>query len=919
MAMKSYLRYEPSRSFGIINSPQCNISHDYSGNLILSGAGSSILVWNVRKSILVGRIDVKSENYPYVLPGEVSIITCSPDGHTAAIGYSTGTIRIIDYNKMCVLATFRGHRTRVMSLAYDTCNSSSSNSSSSSGGMILASGGGDNDIVLWDIVSLTAKFRLRGHKGPVTCLKFVNDASTTNNINTSSSSSSRQSSSYLISGSTDTLLKVWDVNAAYCIQTIVGHRCEVHSLTIITVPVPKVPEPMNVMNEDDNDQANDNGSSSKKKKKDKKKREVVEEAEEEVQEQLMQWIITGAADEYLRAFEIVDPTTTSSSSSVNVNTLLLPRGGIQRVNTSGGRDRCSHLVVSPCHSSVVAQGSGKFADIYRLRSYKEATRRMQRRLRRLRTKENKAALKNKINNGSNDGLYNEWLNEDDNVRINNSYGSDGTAVGVGSYDEWGNDGNDPSTRDILSKSNNSSSSSSSSMERVQLSDILTYLTHIKASAKIRGCSFTTTTTTTTVAGDNEDDNEEVKGSTTSSSRIRPFSSDNKTHESLVLAKIDNSMDLFQVHVPVDTSSSSSSTDKDEVYDQEDLITKMKSLDMNGHRGDVRAIAVSPDNNLLLTAGPDKIKFWSVKKAIDHSSDVSNYNSYSSSNDDIEKQAEYAKQYLKDDPIYLRSVDVPMVLSAVFVAGGQFVVVGTQNGELLVIDAVVGEIVHRTPAHQKDIWGLKLRPDGSGCMSCSGDGLVKLWDFRLGSSHSNNNSDDDDDDKSSHSSGSGDNEMITLDYSKSKTNITTSSSSSSSSSSSDGVDKLTLHETRLARLESDVLCCCYNKSEDDSKLLLAVGLLDNTIKVFFEDSMKFYLSLYGHALPVLCCDIASDTTILCSGSADKTLKIWGLDFGDCHRTLKGHTDAITSVLFQNKTHYVFSCDKSGCIKYWDADR
>ena len=214
----------------------------------------------------------------------------------------------------------------------------------------------------------------------------------------------------------------------------------------------------------------------------------------------------------------------------------------------------------------------------------------------------------------------------------------------------------------------------------------------------------------------------------------------------------------------------------------------------------------------------------------------------------------------------------------------------------------------------------MRPDGSGCMSCSGDGLVKLWEFRLGTDNSHH----DDDSHSSNSSDSSDNDgndnkkkdIIKLDYNKGQERMPI---DNDSTNNNNGVDKLTLHEIRLARLESDVLCCCYNKSEDDSKLLLAVGLLDNTIKVYFEDSMKFYLSLYGHALPVLSCDIASDTAILCSGSADKTLKIWGLDFGDCHRSLKGHTEAITKVLFQNKTHYVFSCDKSGCIKYWDVDR
>ena len=44
------------------------------------------------------------------------------------------------------------------------------------------------------------------------------------------------------------------------------------------------------------------------------------------------------------------------------------------------------------------------------------------------------------------------------------------------------------------------------------------------------------------------------------------------------------------------------------------------------------------------------------------------------------------------------------------------------------------------------------------------------------------------------------------------------------------------------------------------------------QVFFIDSLKFFLSLYGHKLPVLCMDISSDSTLLVSGSADKNIKV-----------------------------------------------
>ena len=37
-------------------------------------------------------------------------------------------------------------------------------------------------------------------------------------------------------------------------------------------------------------------------------------------------------------------------------------------------------------------------------------------------------------------------------------------------------------------------------------------------------------------------------------------------------------------------------------------------------------------------------------------------------------------------------------------------------------------------------------------------------------------------------------------------------------------------------------------------------------------MKFFLSLYGHKLPVLCMDISSDSTLLLTGSSDKNIKV-----------------------------------------------
>ena len=119
------------------------------------------------------------------------------------------------------------------------------------------------------------------------------------------------------------------------------------------------------------------------------------------------------------------------------------------------------------------------------------------------------------------------------------------------------------------------------------------------------------------------------------------------------------------------------------------------------------------------------------------------------------------------------------------------------------------------------------------------------------------------------------------------------------------------------------------------------------------------SLYGHKLPVMAMDISDDNDIIATASADKTVKIWGLDFGDCHRyvcmwmdvwmyvcmyvwpsvlslspptyvpthlptyihtysSLLAHADSVMGLRFIPGTHCFFTCSKDKVIKYWDAD-
>eukprot|EP01029_Cantina_marsupialis_P009010 TRINITY_DN2111_c0_g2_i1.p1 TRINITY_DN2111_c0_g2~~TRINITY_DN2111_c0_g2_i1.p1 ORF type:complete len:814 (+),score=269.47 TRINITY_DN2111_c0_g2_i1:89-2530(+) len=262
--------------------------------------------------------------------------------------------------------------------------------------------------------------------------------------------------------------------------------------------------------------------------------------------------------------------------------------------------------------------------------------------------------------------------------------------------------------------------------------------------------------------------------------------------------------------------------------------RFSRLHQAGHRGDIRAIALSTDDTVMITSGPNTLKLWNV----------------------------LTKSVIK-------TIDVPEVLSAKICPGDKHALVGDKKGMLHLIDVQNGEVLDQWKEHEGPIWSIDIRPDQRGFVTGSADKTVKFWDFEL------------------------------VDVGA-------------------RAQQLSCSLARTLKMSDDVLCVKYSHHRENEKLLLAVSLLDSTVKVFFEDSLKFLLSLYGHKLPVMSMDISSDNHLIVTASADKNVKIWGLQFGDCHKSLFAHSDSITNVGFVWDTHYFFTASKDGEIKQYDAD-
>lgn len=265
------------------------------------------------------------------------------------------------------------------------------------------------------------------------------------------------------------------------------------------------------------------------------------------------------------------------------------------------------------------------------------------------------------------------------------------------------------------------------------------------------------------------------------------------------------------------------------------------VDMPGHRTDIRCLALSSDDRMLLSASHGSLKIWNVRTQN-----------------------------------CIRTLDCGYALCAAFLPGDKIVVLGTKEGNLEIFDIASSTLLETLPAHERDIWSLHVHPDGKSLVTGSADKSAKFWDFRIVQE-----------------------EIL-------GTTRTT--------------PRLTLAHTRTLKVSDDVLSI---RLSPDARFL-AIATLDHTVKVFFVDSLKLFLTLYGHKLPVLSMDISYDSKLIVTSSADKNVRIWGLDFGDCHKAFFAHQDSILSVGFvpnnvDGNGHHFFSASKDKMIKYYDGDK
>ncbi|KAK7807812.1 hypothetical protein U0070_012046 [Myodes glareolus] len=306
----------------------------------------------------------------------------------------------------------------------------------------------------------------------------------------------------------------------------------------------------------------------------------------------------------------------------------------------------------------------------------------------------------------------------------------------------------------------------------------------------------------------------------------------------------------------DPETSVSMTLQDEIHRVANIKTssKIKSFDLiHSPQGELKAVFLLQNNLVELYSlnaslpTPQPVRTSRITIG-GHRSDVRTLSFSSDNIAMLSAAADSVKIWNRSTLQCIRTMPCEYALCSFFVPGDRQVVIGTKTGNLQLFDLASGNLLETVAAHDGALWSMSLSPDQRGFVTGGADKAVKFWDF----------------------------ELVTDKNSTQK--------------------RLSVKHTRTLQLDEDVLCVTYSPNQK----LLAVSLLDCTVKVFYVDTLK-------------------DGALIATGSADRNVKIWGLDFGDCHRSLFAHDDSVMHLRFVPKSHLFFTAGKDRKIKQWDADK
>ncbi|CAD2219291.1 U3 small nucleolar RNA-associated protein 12 [Angomonas deanei] len=331
------------------------------------------------------------------------------------------------------------------------------------------------------------------------------------------------------------------------------------------------------------------------------------------------------------------------------------------------------------------------------------------------------------------------------------------------------------------------------------------------------------------------------------------------------------------------------------YTLTDLKPKFNSIfGQKGHHTDIRGLHFVDNDTQLLSFSKEKLLLWGLSVRDDllyndqlqyldnHDFQDANESGMANGNH-LGKLTVLSSFVLADWLVSSGHPSTEVDIQCMAALSSAIVLLGLSDGTLLLLDSTSGEVLGSEIAfHNGGVKDICIKADESGVLTVGADRRLMSWTIGLAS-----------------------------EAEKGEKGGKKKKQKQEESDNTSKARLIPFHEVELAELPLIV------RISPDLRFI-AVGLQNNNIQLFFADSLKPYLSLFGHKLPISGISFSSDSTLVASVSLDKNLRFWGTDFGDCHKSIHAHDDYITSVRFVDNTHYCFTTSLDGSVKEWDGD-
>ncbi|TDB91719.1 TIR domain-containing protein [Actinomadura sp. KC216] len=190
-------------------------------------------------------------------------------------------------------------------------------------------------------------------------------------------------------------------------------------------------------------------------------------------------------------------------------------------------------------------------------------------------------------------------------------------------------------------------------------------------------------------------------------------------------------------------------------------------------------------------------------------------------------------------------------------GGSVLAVGSEDGGVLVCDAITGVPLRTLQGHTDRTYAVAFDAQGNLLASGSADGTVRIWDLATGHT----------------------------------------------------AHTFTVHP-------EGVWPVVVGGQAPSGANLIAAGAADGTIRVWDAASGTLLHELSGHTAPVYTAVFDPAGSLMVTGDAGGTLRVWDLATGALQRELTGHRGAVYRAVFHPDGSLLAAGDQEGAVRLWD---